>query len=88
MGDPCFQSWYLPALKELTCETISVNLRERDIQPWNEERAAVGNGLQLFPVSRSRIPNISDFCKKRNANSQTRSAQTVWICVSMQNSEI
>ncbi len=27
--------------------------------PWNEGRAAAGNGLRMFPVSRSRIPKIS-----------------------------
>ena len=40
-------------------------------------RAAIGNGLRIFPVSRSRIPKIPDFCEKRNENSQTRCAQTV-----------
>jgi hypothetical protein len=33
-------------------------------------REAIGNGLRIFPVSRSRIPKISDFCEKRNENSQ------------------
>ncbi len=41
-----------------------------------------------FSVSGSRIPKISDFCEKRNENPQTRFAQTVWIFVSTQNSEI
>jgi hypothetical protein len=45
--------------------------------PWNQGRAAAGNGLRMFPVSRLRIPKISDFCEKRNENSQTRYAQTV-----------
>ncbi len=25
-------------------------------------REAIGNGLRIFPVSRSRIPKIPDFC--------------------------
>jgi hypothetical protein len=40
-------------------------------------REAIGNGLLLFPVSRSRIPKIPDFCEKRKENSQTRCTQTV-----------
>jgi hypothetical protein len=56
--------------------------------PWNKRRGAAGNGLHMFPVSRSRIPKISEFCEKRNENPQTRFAQTVWIFVSTQKPEI
>ncbi len=52
------------------------------------EREAAGKGLLIFPVSGSRIPKISEFCEKRNENPQTRFAQTEWIFVSSQNSEI
>ncbi len=56
--------------------------------PGKKKREEVGNSLLLFPVSGSRIPKISDFCEKRNENPQTRFAQTEWIFVSTQNSEI